>query len=86
MKVNIGYNNHKKYMWVENNRLTSIPPQKFIHGDGPKMSQTWEVLSKFFSHHNIEPNWLDCNYSSGWYDEELGGTTGCVGKVWGTEY
>ena len=85
-KVNIGYNNYGKYMWVENNTLTSTPPQKFIHGKDPQISQTWEVLSKFFSLHNIEPNWLDCNFTYGHYDEELGGWTGCLGQVRGTEF
>ena len=57
-----------------------------IHGTKSYMSQDWEVLSKFFSLHNIEPNWLHCNYSGGWYDEDLGGFTGCMGKVVGHEY
>ena len=82
MKVNIGYNNYmKKYMLVENNRLTSTPPQTFIVGKLSWISHTWEVLSKFFSLHNIVPNWLDCHGVAGLYDLDLGGWTGCMGKV-----
>ena len=79
-KVNIGFNNDRD-LKVENNTLVKYPKQSFIHGMGSKMSYNWEVLSKFFLIHNIEPTWLNCNYTWGWYDEELGGWTGCMGKV-----
>ena len=69
-------------MIVENGTLMEgIPHQKNIFGDWPQMSEDWEVLSKFISIHNIEPNWLDCDFTWGWYDEDLGGWTGCMGKV-----
>ena len=45
------------------------------------MALDGEVLSKFFTIYNIEQNWLHCNYTYGHYDEDLGGWTGCVGKV-----
>ena len=79
-KVNLGYNNDPALMYVENNSLTSTPPQSFREGNA-WISHLWEVFSIFFSHHNIEPNWLDCNWSWGSYDEDLGGWTGCMGKV-----
>ena len=31
------------------------------------MSYDWEVLSKFFSVQNIEPNWLYCNDTLTYY-------------------
>ena len=52
-----------------------------MKGNDPQFSKEWEIFSKFFSTHNIEPNWLDCKMTWGWYDEELGGWTGCIGKV-----
>ena len=75
---------------VENNTLIPSPQscgmsqgkgEQCIHGDATKISEDWEVLSKFFSTHNLEPNWLDCNYTWGWYDEDLEEWTGCMGKV-----
>ena len=94
IKINFGYNNDPSFMTVENNTLIPFPQScddftqrgnpwgnKCIHGTNPYMSEDWEVLSKFFSHHNIELNWLNCNMTWGWYDEELGGWTGCLGKV-----
>ena len=80
-KVNIGFINDKERMIVENSTLMEIPKQEFIFGKHSAMSMHWEVLSKFFSIHNIEPNRLDCNGIAGHYDEELGGWTGCMGKV-----
>ena len=83
-KVNLGYadNNFKGFL-VENNSLVHIPRDRedSIHGKYSALSYEWEVLSSFFSIHNIEPNLLDCNYTYGHYDEELGEWTGCIGKV-----
>ena len=81
-KVNLGFN-EISYMTVENNSLVHMPRDAnyYIHGITSRMSLDWEVLSKFFSIHNIEPSWLDCDWSWGWYDEELEVWTGCMGKV-----
>ena len=81
-KVNLGF----IYEWffkVENNKLVHIPRENYhhIYGIFTLMPYAWELLSKFFSNHNIEPNWLDCNFTAGWYDDEQGGWTGCMGKV-----
>ena len=80
-KVNIGYNNDPNFMWVENNALMPIPRKDIRKGMAPHISKTWEVLSVFFSLHNIEPNWLNCHFSWGRYSPDLGGWTGCMGKV-----
>ena len=39
----------------------------------------FEILEKFFKNKNI--NWINCNYTFGWYDDESGRWTGAVGKV-----
>ena len=80
-KVNLGYNNDPVLMYVENNSLTSTPPKSYITGKESWMSQTWEIFEIFFSHYNIQPNWMNCGFSWGWYDEDLGAWTGCMGKV-----
>ena len=81
IRVHLGYNNNPGFMEVENNTLLQDPPERSLKGTGTMISQTWEVLYKFFSLYNIEPIWLNCNFSWGWYDEEQGAWTGCVGKV-----
>ena len=82
-KVNLGYWGNWDFFEVEDNSLVHIPrnPEKYIYGIRTFLSHNWEVFDKFFSMYNIEPNWLDCNYKAGHYDDELGGWTGCVGKV-----
>ena len=88
-KVNLGFNNEWNFR-VENNSLEHTPErnkpfdffdEKAIFGEQSQMPYDWEILSKFLSTHNIEPNWLDCNGTYGWYDEDLGSWTGCIGKV-----
>ena len=82
-KVNLGYWGNFMMMRVENNSLVQIPkvfPVDYINNLST-MVFDWEVLIKFFLIHNIEPNWLDCNYTTGWYDNETGEWTGCIGKV-----
>ena len=81
-KVHVGFNPDPLYMWVENNTLIpGIPTSDDFIGEEPSFANTWEVLLSFFSLHNIEANWLNCHWSWGYYNEELGGWTGCVGKV-----
>ena len=82
-KVNLGFNYDEKFFKVENNTMVHIPRKRkdYLPDFQSTMPYDWEVFSKFFSIHNIEPNWLDCNYTYGWYDEDLGGWTGCLGKV-----
>ena len=83
IKVYLGYNNH--IMKVENNKLLPYPESKPIpgesRGESPTIAQNWEVLYPFFSIYNIEPVWLNCEFSWGHYDEEQGAWTGCMGKV-----
>ena len=81
-KVNLGYNNDPKVSVVKNNTQLQQPQRgDHLYGELTAFSYDWEVLSKFFSIHNIKPNWLDCKMSWGYYDEDLGEWTGCMGKV-----
>ena len=79
--VHLGYNNNHGGMTVENNKLLQFPLIRNLKGHQTAISQGWEVLSIFFSNHNIEPIWHNCHYNWGWYDEEQGAWTGCMGKV-----
>ena len=95
-KVNLGYLLGTYNSKIENNTLMPYPQScgDFPHTKTPEfpnspciyglestLSFDWEVLSKFFSLYNIKPNWLDCYGTYGWYDEDQGGWTGCMGKV-----
>ena len=85
-KFNLGYVNEPYAHEVENNSLVHIPKtlEEYVYGKYSVMALDWEILSKFFSFYNIEPNWVDCNGTYGWYDDELGtgwNYTGCMHKV-----
>ena len=41
----------------------------------------WEILSSFVERNNLFVNWIDCNYTWGWYDDDTGKWTGAIGKV-----
>ena len=59
-KVNLGYNNAYKVLKVENSKLMPHPPLgTYLYGEISQLSYNWEIISKFFSMHNIEPIWLD---------------------------
>ena len=79
--ITLGYNNWYGILKVENKTLLPYPKKSFIFGEEPSMSHPWEVLSKFFSLHNVKPNWLHCGQRWGWYDKNQGAWTGCMGKV-----
>ena len=80
-KVNLGYNNDPGSLRVWENTLTSYPEKRDPKGTRAKISQDWEVLSKFFNIHSISPTWLNCGFSWGHYDQEKGAWTGCMGKA-----
>ena len=50
-------------------------------GDRSNIAFNYEILSSFFENYNITPTWINCNYTWGWFDEETGNWTGCLGKV-----
>ena len=41
----------------------------------------FEILEIFFKTKNVTINWINCNYTFGWYDYETERWTGAVGKV-----
>ena len=79
IRAHLVYNSYYK-MIVKNNKLLKTPPRD-PNGENRSISQFWEVLTKFFSLHNIEPIWHNCNLVFGHYDKEQGAWTGCMGKV-----
>ena len=91
-KVNLGFNNDNWQNFnVSDNVLLRLPKSDkfskkpirvfYVSDAWSSLPFDWEFLYPFFTFHNIEPNWLDCNMTWGWYDEDLGGWTGCMGKV-----
>ena len=75
-RINFGYFNFPNLLRVENNEFQDYPTEKIAISD----ILIWEIFSIFFSSYNIEPDFQHCHHG-GHYDEDLGGWTGCMGKV-----
>ena len=54
--------------WGLNNEVSTIP-------------YDFEILEIFFKTKNVIINWINCNYTWGWFDDETERWTGAVGKV-----
>ena len=84
--VSLAYNFEPWIFEIENNSLVDLPERYgYLHGEYVGMYSyiafDAEILSKFFLNYNIIINWIDCNYTWGWFDYETGKWTGAVGKV-----
>ena len=81
--VNVAYNHDYTWFEVENNSLVDLREKYgYLHGDKVgHYSYDTEILSKFIYNHNIIINWIDCNFTWGWFDYETGKWTGAVGQV-----
>ena len=84
--VSVAYNNEAWWLEVENKSLVDTT-EKYGYTHGQLVGVTSfiakddEILSKFFLNYNIIINWIDCNFTWGWFDDETGKWTGAVGKV-----
>ena len=84
--ISVAYNNIPWAFEVKNNLMIDLR-EKYGHTHGEWVGvysyivEDDEILSLFFLHNNIIINWIDCNYTSGWFDYETGKWTGAVGKV-----
>merc|ERR1711978_14519 len=79
-RVNIAYNNYKRYFELddETGEMVKYPGLDGLDG---VISHDWQILDSFFSNYDIVPVWTNYHYTWGWYDEEAGKWTGAVGKV-----
>ena len=79
--VNIAYNNYYSDFQIDNATNTIVETNLEPIDDESSIPYDFEVIGEFLRQHNIIPTWIDCNYTFGWYDEELGKWTGEIGKV-----
>ena len=86
IRINIAYNNRPGWFEVDDDTQTMVEYPLYHMISRSKeysyVSFTWEILKFFFKHNNIIPNWLNCHWNWGWFDEEKGEWTGAMGKVW----
>ena len=84
--INVAYNEESSIFEIVNNSMVEYPVQSFnlsinVKGLESSIPHSFEILEIFFKSYVIAINWIDCNYTWGWYDVETGRWTGAVGKV-----
>ena len=85
-KIIIAYNNDPSWFEIDDqsNTMIEYPLSLSISNSKENLftALTYEVLKVFFNKYKLVPNWINCNYNWGWYDENTGKWTGAVGKVY----
>ena len=85
-RVHIAYNNQSFWFEMENNSMVdTMVKYRYLHGyfagGFTAISRHSEILSIFFKNYDIIVKWINCNYTWGVYDDEIGKWTGAVGQV-----
>ena len=78
--VNIAFNNEPGAFEILNNFMVKYQVNP-VKGEFSYIPRTTEILVIFFKNNNILVNWINCNFTWGWYDFETGKWTGAVGQV-----
>ena len=79
LSINIAYNDNEGFFEIVNNSMAEWHDFWFLINEGAQLLYDFEILEVFFENKII--NWINCNYTWGWYDDETEGWTGAVGKV-----
>lgn len=84
--IAVAYNSEPTLFEIENNLMVDLRVKyQFTQvekiGYYSFISENDEILSKFFNSYNIIIQWINCNYTWGWFDYETGKWTGAVGQV-----
>ena len=78
ISINVAYNDDPGFFEIFDNSMYEYPAN-IIEGEHTNIPSEFEILEIFFENKII--NWINCNYTWGWYDDETEGWTGAVGKV-----
>ena len=78
--VNIAYNNFPPFFELVNESMVEYE-ERWVGYKHSRLSYDYEILSIFFQHKNIIPNWINCYGSFGVYNETIEKWTGAIGKV-----
>ena len=83
--VSVAYNHDTYWFEFENDSMINLREKygllQEVGASFGQYSYDSEILSKFFMNYNILVNWINCNYTWGWFDDETGKWTGAVGQV-----
>ena len=81
ISINVAYNDDSEIFEIVNNSMVEYPIQYNVKGLYTNIPYDFEILEIFFKSYVIAINWIDCNYTWGWFDSEAKRWTGAVGKV-----
>ena len=79
--ISVAYNNdYVSGFEIVNESMVEFPvdPVKGLYSSIPYPG---EILSAFLENHNIFVQWINCNFTWGWFDDESETWTGAVGQV-----
>ena len=79
LSINVAYNDDPPFFEIANNSMVKWHYYWGLINEATSIPYDFEILEVFFENKNI--NWINCNYTWGWYDDETGRWTGAVGKV-----
>ena len=81
LSINVAYNDEIGVFLIVNNSMLMWDKKYGREGEDSNIPYDFEILEVFFKSYVIEINWIDCNYTWGWYDGETDRWTGAVRKV-----
>ena len=79
LSINVAYNDNRGWFEIANNSMVEWHDYYGLINDLSRIPYDFEILEVFFENRII--NWINCNGTSGWYDDKTGRWTGAVGKV-----
>ena len=79
--VHVAYNNEPEFFEVSNitGEMVEYPVGPYVNYYN--VAWEWQLQAAFFETYNIKPQWLNANYSWGWYDNETDTWTGACGMI-----
>ena len=79
--VMVAYNNEDLVFEVSNITLEMVKYPLKPYVSNYNLAHEWEIQDAFFASYNIKPQWLNANYSWGWYDNVTDTWTGATGMI-----
>ena len=79
--VHVAYNNEPEWFEVSNitGEMVEYPVSPYMRY--VSLAQEWEIQAAFFETNNIEPQWLNANWTWGTLNETTGLADGAVGMI-----
>ena len=77
--VYVAYNNEPGEFEVSNGEMVRYPVAPYLAFWN--MAHEWEMQAAFFKYNNINPHWINCNYTWGSLNYTTGQWSGAIGLI-----